>query len=238
MALKATFSQANTGVSTTCTVPVSGIAAGDYIVFCAGSGGGTTNTFTFPTGFTQPLPNQNVSTVNTGAIAVKVATGTEGSSLSFVSSSNDYQTGLIRVYSGRSGVITASAASGTFGNSPLTLTGTAITAAAGDDVCIMVNAKFYDPTNNAYTGYVAGYSDGLLLNNSVQYSPVIVTEDAINVAAGNFATNGTLSWTGGGSVGYSTFILSLAKASSGGGGAGLTGAEGYPGFSLIRLGGR
>src|ERR1700722_5474181 len=105
MALRGTASVSNTTTNATVTVTVTGIGilANDIVLLLVQSGGSTSNTLTFPTGFAAitGLTNQAEGGATTQGAAYKVASGSEPSTYSVTANHTDFMTIECRVYSGR-----------------------------------------------------------------------------------------------------------------------------------------
>lgn len=228
-ALRGAASTSSTTTVSSISVTVSGIGiqSGD-IVLCAVNGGGASGlaTLTFPSGFSpiSGLTQQKLSTNTAFAIESKTAGASEPSSYTFSSSATDYMTATCRVYSGRSGAITAETLtpSTTFGGStsPQSLSISGLTAASADDVVLFVgidNGRMNSGVTYTFalpTGFADGRTDYAA---STTFTPPIGSADDVNTSSG---TTGTLSsswsWTGTGNNAsqYAGFLISLAASGS------------------------
>ena len=220
MARRGKASNANTTTSGSVTVPVSGIGIQQYdtIIFAVNTGGGSSNTVSFPTGFTAFGTAQNVSNTNTFAAAWKIATASEPSSYVATSSVNDYLTGTVIAYSGRdhSSPIRAVATSptGQFGSPPtFTYQLANVTANAGDDVLQIFGSRFYDNNSLTYAAQSGFGNSAIDYATSTQYSPPVVSEDWIGYTGGSVGLNaGTLTTSNSNTQGYAGYVIALAQA--------------------------
>lgn len=225
MALRGFANQFNASASTSAVISVGsiGIAANDYVILFINGGGAGNNTYTFPSGFNAIGSLTNIN-VNAGyctlGVAAKIAGGSEPSTYTISSSSNDFQTAHCRVYSGRntSSPVTAVAqtASSTPANFPISVSMTGLTAAASDDVVLLLGCtgngsgatetqSLTGPTGFAHQG--AG-------DAQVQFSGPIAYADYCNNPGG---ATGTLSATwssslNGNGLAYGGYLISLAAA--------------------------
>lgn len=228
MALRGVVTASNTtaGASPSVNVStISGFAAGDIILLIAQV---DTNpaTFTWPSGFSAISGLANMAVTGGGgtdtcSIQYKVATGTETTLTVSVTGSNLY-TITARVYSGRSATPFAVTAVSTgpvaSAPTPVTLSITGLTANAGDDLVLFVNASSYPATTTWSFTPPTGFGNSRIDNaaSTVAYSPAIGSCDKLAVSAGATGTlGGTLSWVGGANNGYSAYLISLAASGGG-----------------------
>ena len=222
MALRGIAGISNSSTNATITVNVVsiGIASGDVVLLCIQGGGSTSNTFTYPTGFTAitGLANHAVGSQSTQGIAMKVAGASEPSTYAVTSSSTDFESLVCRVYSGRSGTVTAAVATASnFGTSPVTMTLTGLTAAAGDDIVYFIATEDYQGTTPTY-GPPSGFANGNVQFTATTFSPILLSCDNVGAAAGGTGTAGGVLTEGVlTGLAYSGFQLSLAQGSGGGG---------------------
>jgi hypothetical protein len=213
-------SQANTTSSTTCVITHGlTILTNDVILLYIDGGGSGTNTYTWPSGFGVIPGISNVdiaSGFTTLGMNYKIAGGSEPSSYTITSSSDDFQTGHIRVYRGRNVLApftaVATTASTGVGAWPIAVAANGLTSASGDDIVLLLGATGNStPTSPVLTG-PTGFIDQGSLYGGVTFSPVIAFADLIMSSGG---PTGTLSatWSNSGSGGplaYGGYVLSLA----------------------------
>lgn len=228
MALRGVASQANIVSATTCAVTVTGIgiALGDIILFYASGAGSGTATITFPAGgatWARPAgltKTNNGSTGGTFDVAYAVATAVEvaASTLTFTSNQNDFQTGHIRVYSGRNTVSPFSFVGQnvltTPTSPPVAFTVPGGTAGAGDDIPLVFGLPSTAATDTITVSTLpAGFGNmGGVHGNTAAFSQSIAFCDYVNNPGGATGTlTGAINATSGATFGYGGYAISLAK---------------------------
>lgn len=219
MALRGTASNVVTTAATSIVVTVGGIGiqSGDIVLLCCDFDT-YPNTIT-SSGFSVLVTNQQIGTDNnTGVVLWKTAGASEPSTYTISGTASDYYGVQCRVYSGRSGVVTAQQTTNLAGTGapPVTLSITGLTAAAGDDVVLFVVGS---STNTAASSFSwtqpSGYGNSVVSANTVAYTPNLYSADNVNVSAG---ATGTLSATptnnGPANIGYAAFLISLQVAAT------------------------
>lgn len=154
----------------------------------------------------------------------KILDGTEGASQSWTIASNAAGSITIACWSGRKSSSTRTFETPTVNSSqnasPITLAMTSGVAAAGDDVAVFVTvakSAIEDWTLTGVTGFTVKNAVGTFTWSTAQ----LATQD--NVSGGALGTiPGTDTVTGSGTAGWAAFIVSMAKAASGGGSSAAT----------------
>jgi hypothetical protein len=199
------------------------IQVGDILLLFANAGGTGTATITYPSGFAavQSLTNINIATGNqTAGVHYKVATLSDTTAASFTITSNvsSWQTGLLRVYSGRSTTspFTASAQTGPVNSvtngSSFSVTG--LTAAANDDIELVfpwVGTGTGDFLT--WTTVPSGFAASGNVNAAGAFSEEFATANYVNNPGGVTGTiTGTITDHLGGTQSYGAYVISLAQA--------------------------
>lgn len=207
----------NVGSSAPITLTVSGISIqnGDLVLICVNCSQFASSTT--PAGFTQVLAETLNGSLNNFALYWKIASSEPSSYSIDTSSHNMAGAAQCRVYSGRSGVITASQATAdAFAAFPMTANATGLTAAAGDDVVAFYAFNSGGIDNVGWT-LPSGYANGVITQDTVntQVSPIWAA-DNVGVAGGATGTiTATLTNSGADTNGHhAAFVISLAQASA------------------------
>ena len=221
MALRGTagITGTNSGGSAPVTLNVAGIGIqnGDIVLICVNCSQFTSSST--PSGFTQILAETLNGSLNNFALYWKVAASEPSSYSIDTGSHNMAGAAQCRVYSGRSGSITASQATAdSFAAFSITANATGLTASAGDDV-----VAFYSFNSGAINNFgwtpPSGYANGLITQDTVntQVSP-LWSADNVGVAGGATGTvTATLTNSGGDTSGHhAAFLISLAQQPAGG----------------------
>lgn len=227
MALRGSATQANSTSSTSAIVTVGGIGIqnNDIVVLLMNGGGSGTNVYTYPSGFNAVpgLSSINLfSGFNTLDVAYKVAGGSEPSTYTVTSPSNDFQTLHCRVYSGRNTsspftavATTVSTAAASF---PISLAMTGLTAVSGDDIILWAGATGNGENGSEVLSLTgpAGFGNQGAASGAVSFSSRIAFADYVNNPGG---ATGTLSATWSNTISanpfaYAGFVLSLAQAAA------------------------
>jgi hypothetical protein len=218
MALRGTAGSAATSASTSIVVTVGGIGiqSGDIVlIFC--------NFNTFPntissTGFSILVANQNIGTANSAVTVLsKTAGGSEPSTYTINGTASDLYSVQCRVYSGRSGTVTAQQTTNLCGTGapPVTTSITGLTAAAGDDVILFIGGSTSTLICTYSWTQPSGYLNSLVTSSSVttSFAPNCYSADNTNISAGGTGTLVTTQTnTGPNNIGYAAFLVSLAAA--------------------------
>jgi hypothetical protein len=113
-ALRGTAATANSSTASSISVTVSGIGGSgpqlnDIIIIFIEGGGGSSQTFAYPSGFSAipGLSNIALTTGNTVGVAYKIGTGSEPSSYSIGYSTTDYLAARVWCFSGRNTPVAA-----------------------------------------------------------------------------------------------------------------------------------
>jgi len=202
------------------TVGGIGIQSGDIVLlFC--------NFDTFPntiscTGFSVLVTNQQIGSGTNSTVVVlsKTAGGSEPSTYTINGTASDLYSAQCRVYSGRSGTVTAQQTTNLAGTGapPVTTSITGLTAAAGDDVVLFVGGSTATLTCTYSWTQPSGYGNSLITSASAttSFAPNCYSADNTNVSAGATGTLATTQTnTGPNNIGYAAFLVSLAAAAAG-----------------------
>lgn len=220
-ALRGTAIQANTTTSATVTVTVSsiGIQANDIVLLIGISGGSSSQTPTFPSGFTSISGLSNISMVNSASTvyaAWHLAGGSEPTSYTVTPGQTDFHTLACRVYSGRNTsspfTATSTTAESTTFSFPLSYSLTGLTAATSDDIVQVLAIAGTASDTQSFT-QPSGYGNVLAAGGVVANSPSMNTSDKVNSASGaTGALTGTVTDTSSRSSEYAGYVISLAIA--------------------------
>lgn len=219
MSFVAHFTNSTTSNSTSNTVNVSGIQAGDIALLCIYKGGGS-STLTFPSGFQTigSLTNMNIVTADgtcTAGIKYKVCTGSE-TSFQVTFTGTNLSTLVCQIYRGRntSSPFTASTQTGPIASQGMGFNTaiTGLTAAAGDDIALFVPFQQSPNTTETLTftppaGYANGSTDRAAATAN---TPVVGSCNNVNVSAGATGTlAANLNDNQGLSTGYGAYLISM-----------------------------
>jgi hypothetical protein len=219
MAFRGAASASSTSTTQTVNVNSIGIQLNDIVLLALANFIG--NTPSFPVGFTQVTgTSPGVNDGNTVVLVYsKIATGAEPTSYSITGVSFGGSIAC-RVYSGRntSSPFTATQQSSVGAAAfPITFSMTGVTAASNDDVVAFAADQISAATTTATLSFAtgSGFGNGSLGNDTVDVAAFwIISEDAVNVAAGATGTiGGVLSVTAGagpGQTGVLAQVISLA----------------------------
>jgi hypothetical protein len=218
MARKNIFSNVGT---TNGSVTVSGVSAGDILVYAISADAGAGNgVLSWPTGFGTMV--QGVSTLDGQVLSVntKKADGTEGV-LAFTYSTTTGYAAFVAVYSGEDAttwldVVGTIALSSAANSSPVSITANSITTTGTDDIVFISLAD--NATSAGYTSTAApgGFTAWLdLINGSSGFTNIFIA-DSLAVAPGATGTKTAIATLSAGTAGWVTVMIGLKNASGGG----------------------
>ena len=214
MARKAIFSNVGT---TNGSVTVSGVSAGDILVYAISADASTGNgVLTWPTGFGTAV--QGISTLDGQVLSVntKQADGTEGV-LAFGYSTTTSYAAFVAVYSGEDAttwldVVGTIALSSAANSSPVSITANSITTTGTDDIVFISLAD--NVTSAGYTSTAApgGFTTWLdLINGSSGFTNLFIA-DSLAVASGATGTKTAIATLSAGTSGWVTVMIGLKNA--------------------------
>ncbi len=225
MALRGVASNANASAATSLSVTVSGIGGtgpqnGDVVFLFGSFGGSGTQTPTFPSGFVA-IPNcTNQNNAYTFCGVYKIAGSSEPASYTVSGLVSDLHNLHCRVYSGRSATqFTATALTGVtaitnINSSTLSING--LTAAAGDDICMVLGFSVDWGTSNTLTlTPPSGFGNAITFGNGASvFTALMGAMDRVNAPAG---ATGTLpvpeTFSQSESSNFAAFLISIAAGS-------------------------